>query len=97
MNNEEKILQMLEQMQGDMTQMQGDMTKVHGKLSDLDTRVNKLNEQMALFENTTQTNFNFILEAMPSWGDRMVQVDNHEKHLDKHDHEIWALQKVVGK
>ena len=45
MNNEEKILEMLVAMQGDISSMQGDISSIKGRLDRMDERINNIDDR----------------------------------------------------
>ena len=78
MNNEEKILQILEQMQGDMSTMQGTITGMQGDIKQLQITQ----------ENVTNKNIQLLMEAQH---DNARKLDTVQATLDDMAPTVTAL------
>ena len=85
MNNEEKILQILEQMQGDMSDMRGDISGLKTDVSSLKTDVKQLQITQ---ENVTNKNIQLLMEAQH---DNARKLDTVQATLDDMAPTVTAL------
>ena len=107
MNNEEKILALLEQVISDVSELKQGQSKLEQSQSKLETRLDKLettvrsiDEAMIRFENeyipltrAAKEGFESVRERNKDHGKRLTKV---EDKVEKHDGEIGALKIVVG-
>jgi peptidoglycan hydrolase CwlO-like protein len=106
MNNEEKILMMLEQMQGQINSMgelmdgklepiKADISEMKGNIDYLQGDVSALKKDMVKHNHFVEPQLKLIHEGIEGLQERYNQVDKIENKVDDHGHRIFALEQVV--
>lgn len=97
MNNEEKIIALLEQVQGEMADMKAYMATKE----DLTGLATKEDLQLVrgdignLYQNH-EKHMAIISEGLGHLNERYAQLDSVEQTVDEHDHRIFALEQKVS-
>ena len=98
MNNEERILSILESMQGNIEAMQGDVSAINGRLSKLDERVSKLEEGQARLEYEVGFVRSVSLRMEINHGQKLAALfDGYAANEDKPDEHTAILERLEDK
>lgn len=89
MNNEEKILAMLEQMQGEMGQM-------NTRLGELEKGQKSIRGDIGNLYQNHDKHMKIISEGLGHLNDRYAQLDKVENQTDDHGNRIFALEQKVS-
>ena len=99
MNNEEKILAMLEQLQQGQTRTDARFDKVDSHFDKVDSRLNDIEQRVTSLEltqeNVTNKSLNLISEGIETIIGKLNRIDKLEDNVENHDTRIWALEQAV--
>lgn len=94
MDNEDKILAMLEGMQVDIAAMKKDNET---RFEDLEKGQKAIRSDIAKVNHDLEPKINAVYEGLGGILRRNEQADQHEAKLEEHDHRLFALEQVVNK
>lgn len=108
MNNEEKILALLEQLQQGQNAtnarldnleqgqnaMQSDISEMKTSVDNLEGRVAALQKDITHHNHYVEPLLKSVKEGLEGWQERNRQIDRLEEKVDKHDDRIWALEQL---
>ena len=97
MNNEEKILALLEKMDQRLDKLEQGQAKLEQGQAELKEEITTARQRVVVVESKVIHELKILNEGLSGWSERNRQIDRLEDKYDSHDHRIFALEQVVGK
>ena len=95
MNNEEKILEILQQLQDGQAATNARLDSVDARLDTMQDSIDTLKSDMAHHNHYVEPLIKATSEGMSGIQERNKQLDRLDEKVDDHDHRIWALEESV--
>ena len=97
MNNEEKILMILEQLQGDMVSVKSDVASTKGDIAQIKEQQEVHTRSITQLENSVMHELKLLNENLPDAVARSEKLDEVAGTVENHGQRIFALeQKAVN-
>ena len=94
MNNEEKILAMLEQMRTDISDLKQGQTATNSRLDTIEGNQDALSADVTRLNHTIEPQLKLIQEGIEGLQERYDRLDKVEAKQEDHGHRIWALEQA---
>lgn len=95
MNNEEKILQMLAEMHGEMTDMRGEMTEMRSKMDRMEETLKEVDARSARTQILLETEFSSKLQLLYEGQQLLQQTLAPKERVDVLEDEVFTLKTTV--
>lgn len=97
MNNEEKILHILGQMQGDIKQMQGDIKQLQADTKQMQGDISTLKDGQQRIENTLTIIYNQTARLTEYHTETKAEFEKLNKKVDDISKDVNAVEYISGK
>ncbi len=95
MTNEEKILELLTQMRGDMTQMQADMADMKGTLKQHGERLDQLDDRTQRIALLMEVDFQNKLQALYDGHRTIIEAITPKERIEEIEADVSVLKMAV--
>ncbi len=103
MSNDEKILEILNQLQHGQANIHARLGVIEEKIDVIEEKidviegdVNALKKDMAHHNHLVEPFFKAVKDGVEGLGERYEQIDRLENTVEQHDHRIFALEQVAA-